>query len=84
MTAATTEPVKLPPGPRIPKLIQGAAVLTLAACAQPGAQPGAQPDAVGAGPASSAAVPGVAITAAVMWGLLLLLRRRPGDSPGQD
>ncbi|HEY9267127.1 MAG TPA: cytochrome P450 [Mycobacterium sp.] len=28
MTAATTEPVKLPPGPRIPKLIQGAAVLT--------------------------------------------------------
>jgi cytochrome P450 len=28
MTAATTEPVKLPPGPRVPKLIQGAAVLT--------------------------------------------------------
>jgi len=28
MTAATIEPVKLPPGPRIPKLIQGAAVLT--------------------------------------------------------
>lgn len=31
-----------------------------------------------------AGVLGVAITAAVMWGLLLLLRRRPGDSPGQD
>lgn len=31
-----------------------------------------------------AGVLGVAITAAVMWGLLLLLRRHPGDSPGQD
>ena len=28
MATATTEPVRLPPGPRIPKLIQGAAVLT--------------------------------------------------------
>jgi cytochrome P450 len=28
MTAATTDPVKLPPGPRIPRLVQGAAVLT--------------------------------------------------------
>ena len=28
MATATTEPVRLPPGPRLPKLIQGAAVLT--------------------------------------------------------
>lgn len=28
MATATTDPVRLPPGPRIPKLIQGAAVLT--------------------------------------------------------
>lgn len=28
MATATTEPVRLPPGPRIPKLIQGTAVLT--------------------------------------------------------
>lgn len=31
-----------------------------------------------------AGVVGVAITAAVMWGLLLLLRRRPGDAPDRD
>ncbi|GAB3225632.1 cytochrome P450 [Mycolicibacterium hippocampi] len=29
MATATTEPVRLPPGPRVPKLIQGAAVLAL-------------------------------------------------------
>lgn len=28
MATATTDPVRLPPGPRVPKLIQGAAVLT--------------------------------------------------------
>lgn len=29
MATATTDPVRLPPGPRIPKLIQGAAVLAV-------------------------------------------------------
>ncbi|WP_231555340.1 M23 family metallopeptidase [Paracoccus sanguinis] len=60
-TVQVAEPLS---GRLIPTARRGlalAAVLTLAACAQSGAQPGAQPGAVGAGPASSAAVPGVAM-----------------------